>query len=488
MLTFIFGLLLLIIGYLTYGRLVELILRPDNRTTPAVASADGVDFLVLPKWKNMLIQLLNIAGVGPVLGVILGIKFGSIVFIIIPVGCILGGAVYDMVFGMMSLRNNGANLPTLVAKYTTKWFSRMFSIFTAFLLLLAVAVFVTAPAQLVDGQSSRLFSTAAGGGVFRTACVLIFLYYIAAAMFSVDAIIGRLYPLFGALLLIGTVCLMVMLVIEGVTHPEILKESVAFTAKKFCNLPNPQPVIPCLFVTIACGILSGAHATQSPIVARTMKSEREARATFYGMMIGEGFIAMIWAVAALAVYNHYPQLMDKSPAFVLNEIAKYFLGNGFGSIAVLSVIILSITSGDTALRSMRLILAEIFNYDQTSIRHRLQLTLPLVAAVSGLLWWAGSSSKTFGHCWNYFAWGNQTLAAVTLTICTVWLFRERKCALITLIPAVFMTFIVVTYICWTSPAHGGPYGLGMELIPAMMCGFLAAFGACVWSIFAGVYK
>ena len=478
MVNFIVGLIILAVGYLFYGKLVESVLGPDDRETPARFMADGVDYVVLPKWKNMLIQLLNIAGVGPVIGVILGIKFGTIVFLIIPIGNIIGGAVHDFVAGMMSLRYGGANLPFLIRMVAGKGFARFFTIFMTILLLLVVAVFITTPAQLIDGAWK-------GNNIFWYAVVAIFLYYIAATLFPVDKIIGKVYPLFGALLLVGTAALFVRLLVIGFQQPELFLESKAFTERMFTPEKH-QPILPLLFVTIACGILSGFHATQSPIVARTMKSEREAKATFYGMMVVEGFIAMVWAAGALVIYNLSPELMGAKAPAVLLQLTRRFLGNGVGAITIISVVILSITSGDTAMRSLRLSLAEVFSMDQTPIVNRVLLSLPLIALVTGLLWWSNQSAASFNQCWNYFAWGNQVLAACTLTAATAWLASKDKFYLVTLIPGVFMTFIVATYIFWISPAHGGPVGCGMELEYARIVGGFVAAVLAIWSVKRGL--
>ncbi len=474
---FLIGLAILVAGYFMYGKFVEKILGPDERKTPAVTQHDCVDFVVLPHWKNMLIQLLNIAGVGPVIGVILGIKFGVIAFLIIPIGNIIGGSVHDFISGMMSLRNNGANLPRLIEMTTGKLFYKLFSVFMVFLLLLVVAVFINIPARLIDGfwPESTYFWIIVG---------LIFLYYIAATLFPVDKIIGTLYPLFGGLLLLGTLAIFGVLMYRCICDPSLLTESAAFKAQMFTP-ENNNPILPMLFVTIACGILSGFHATQSPIIARTMEKETQARPAFYGMMVVEGFIGMVWAAAGLAIYNLFPQFMLQNPTNVLSEITTYFLGKGVGFVTVLSVIILAITSGDTAMRSLRLSLAEIFNIGQKQFAKRLGLCIPLIAAVSLLLWWSNQNAKTFNVLWNYFAWGNQVLAASTLTAATVWLTAQRKNALITLVPEIFMSFIVLTYIFWISPAHGGPAGFGMELSHAyLLAAFLAAMIA-LWAIGRG---
>ena len=453
MLLFSCGLLILTVGYFVYGRFVEKILSPDDRETPAVKYRDGVDFIVLPHWKNMLIQLLNIAGVGPVIGVIAGIKFGAIVFLIIPIGNIIGGATHDFVSGMASLRNRGTNLPNFVRMTLGTPFFHFFSFFMTFLLLLVVAVFINIPANLIDGVFFPKTSC------FWIAVTLIFLYYIVATMFPVDKIIGSLYPIFGALLLIGSAALMVSLFVSGVKDPALFQESASFMELKKGFLAN-NPIIPCLFVTIACGILSGFHATQSPIIARTMKSERQARSSFYGMMVVEGLIAMVWAAGALAIYNISPDWWQQAPAKVLPAITTRFLGKGLGATTVVAVIILAITSGDTAMRSLRLSIAETFKMDQKPFLNRFLICLPLIAIVALLLLWSNQDAASFGKLWNYFAWGNQTLAVFTLGGCCVWLYAQKKQGWIAAVPGAFMTFIVLTFILWTSAQHNNPVGLG----------------------------
>ncbi len=458
MIWFLGGILLLIVGYFTYGRWVESVLQPDDRPTPALAEADGVDTLPLAQWKNMLIQLLNIAGVGPVIGVILGIKFGWICFWIIPLGCILGGAVHDFVAGFMSVRHHGGNLPALTRQTLGSRFATCYSLFIVVLLLLVVAVFINIPAslteQLIAPEKGVNFS------VFWACAGAIFLYYICATLFPVDKIIGRVYPIFGAILLLGSLAVFAVLCWEAFADPTLLTETEGFKAGMF----KDQPVIPCLFVTIACGIISGFHATQSPIVARTMVSERQARATYYGMMILEGIIAMIWAGAGMAIYNLFPSLMAGNPTVALVECTKHFLGGWMGIVTILSVIVLAITSGDTALRSLRLALAEITHLSQSKFLSRLLLCLPLILLTSGILWWSNQSAETFNWLWKYFAWGNQVLSSCTLMVVTVWLLQCGKQPWMTFIPGLFMIFIVTSFILWADPSHAGcPYGFNLPL-------------------------
>ena len=453
---FILGLILLVVGYFTYGRFVEKVIGPDDRETPAVKYRDGVDFVTLPHWKNMLIQLLNIAGVGPVIGVIAGIKFGTIVFLLIPIGNIIGGATHDFISGMASMRNKGANLPTFIRSNLGEGSYYFFSIFMIFLLLLVVAVFINVPANLISLQFTP------HKPYFWGSVGLIFLYYIAATMFPVDKIIGRFYPIFGLLLLLGSGALLISLLRNGIESPGILEESRAFFDNKEKYLET-NPILPCLFVTIACGILSGFHATQSPIIARTMKTEREARSSFYGMMVVEGVIAMVWAAAALAVYNLFPEYWSENEVGVLSKITSNFLGTGLGTVTVIAVVVLAITSGDTAMRSMRLSLAEMLHFDQKPFRNRLILCLPLIACVVALLWWSNADKQSFAKLWRYFAWGNQTLAVFTLGSGIVWLYSRKKAGWISTIPCLFYAFIVLSFILWTSEAHGGPTGLGLDL-------------------------
>lgn len=476
------GIAFLIVGYFTYGKLVERFLGPTDAPTPAIARPDGVDCLPLPQWKNLLIQLLNIAGVGPVIGVIAGIKFGKISLLLIPVGCVFLGAVHDFVGAMASIRMDGANLPKIIRSTLGRGYSAVFSWFMLVLLLLVVAVFINVPANLIDKQwlSETPF--------FWWAVAIIFAYYVVATLFPVDAIIGRVYPVFGALLLVGSVAMLGAIVWNGFSDATLLEEGEAFLKyrREVFDAGGRSPVFPLLFVTIACGIISGFHATQSPIVARTVKSEREARLAFYGMMIAEGVIAMIWASAALAMYNLAPENLTLPPAVVLGNIATRFLGPWMGGVAVFAIVVLAITSGDTALRSSRLSLAEMFGIDQVKILPRIMTCLPLIAIVAVCLWWSNLSAKSFGHVWNYFAWGNQVLSASTLMACSVWMLRDGKGlkSLIVLLPGMFMMTVVISFILWTSADKGQPWGLvpgGMQLGHAICAG---AALSVVFALFA----
>lgn len=470
---FLVGLLILIVGYFVYGRIVEKILAPDDRETPAFTNYDGVDYIGLPHWKNMLIQLLNIAGVGPIIGVILGIKFGAIVFLLIPLGNVFGGAVHDFVSGMMSIRNKGANLPKNIRINLGQKYYSFFSVFMILLLLLVVAVFVDVPAELINSLTPN-------SEFFYLSVVLIFAYYIIATLFPIDKIIGNLYPIFGGLLLIGSIAIFISMMYHAFQNPALLSESDAFQAGKFTT-----PIIPVLFVTIACGIMSGFHATQSPIIARTMKNERQARSSFYGMMIVEGIIGMIWAGAGMMIYNLFPEYMSINPNKVLHHITTYFLGNFVGAITIIAVIILAITSGDTAMRSLRLSIAEMLHIEQKSFSKRILLVVPLIFIISGLIWWGHLSAETFNRIWNYFAWGNQVLAASTLLGASAWLIGQGKNSIITIIPGAFMTFIVTSFILWTSPKHKGPIGFGLDLHVSYVIAGIITIGLVYFTYYMG---
>ncbi|MBR7131548.1 MAG: carbon starvation protein A [Lentisphaeria bacterium] len=474
---FITGLLVLIAGYFIYGKIVTRILQPDDRKTPAETDADGVDFVILPHWKNMLIQLLNIAGIGPVIGVISGILFGDIVFVIIPVGCVLMGAVHDYVAGMMSMRHKGANLTELVKLTAGKYLYRIFSVFLVLALLLVVAVFINVPARLTAGLIG-------GEHAFFWSVVAIFIYYICATLFPVDKIIGRVYPIFGAVLLIGTGALFIMLMKSAVFEPSLLNEGAEFQSKMFTAAKN-QPILPMLFVTIACGILSGFHATQAPIVARTIKSEKQGFGVFFSMMILEGLIAMIWAAGALAIYNKFPELIATNPNGVLVRITGHFLHSNISMIVIISVIILAITSGDTAMRSLRLSLAEMFHINQQPIVKRLAVVFPLIMLTAGLLYWSNLDAGSFQKLWTYFAWSNQVIAAFALLAGSIYLFSIKRPAFITVLPGWFITFVVSTYILWISPEHGGPVGLGLDLTDAYLFAAFIATITFAWAKIRG---
>lgn len=453
MITFFAGLAVLILGGCFYGKFCEKVFRPDERETPATAQADGVDYVELPKWKNCLIQLLNIAGTGPILGPIQGILFGPIAFITIPIGCILGGAMHDYMTGMISVRNRGNQMPELIRKYLGKGIGKVYTVFVAVVLILVTAVFVYTPGDL-------LASDIAGGNDPSNVWLwviygVIFLYYLIATVFPVDKIIGRIYPVFGAILLISAVGVMAGILIKGYPLTEVWECQ---------NLLNGHPLgqkfFPVFFVTVSCGIVSGFHTTQTTLVSRTLKKEKDGRSTFYSMMIAEGVIAMIWAAAAMGIYNTGLADAKTQAVPVLNLICGDFLGPVGGTVAMLGVVVLAVTSGDTALRSARLAAAETLRIPQNRVSQRLILSGTLSAAVIALLIFAKINSEGFNLLWRYFGWCNQVAAVFAFTTITVWLKNHQRPYVISLIPGMFYMAVVTDYILTAQ------IGFGMNELPA----------------------
>ena len=447
MVSFFLSVLALIVGYLFYGKLVERVFAPDpTRPTPAVSRTDGIDYIPLPSWKVFMIQFLNIAGTGPIFGAIMGAKFGPASYLWIVLGCIFGGAVHDYFSGMLSLRNEGAGLPELIGKYLGKGAKTVMLCFSVLLLVLVGAVFVYSPAvilkDLAGDGSNAAFMIWAG---------VIFMYYIIATMLPIDKIIGRIYPVFAVALLFMAIALMVGLFVKSPDIPE-LWDGLQNRTQTWGG--KGQAIWPYMFVTIACGAISGFHATQSPLMARCLKNEKLGRPVFYGSMITEGLVALIWA--AVSSYFFFGggaaevggTFADSAPT-VVTKVSRAWLGV-FGSVlALLGVVAAPITSGDTALRSARLIIAEFLHFDQKPVGKRLAISLPMFGIAALLLWFNIANEDGFNVIWRYFGWANQTLAVFTLWAITVYLARERKGEwyLMTLLPACLMTAVSVTYIC-----------------------------------------
>jgi len=470
---FLCGVLFLIVGYFTYGRFLNHIVRPGDRPTPSVTHGDGIDFVPMPRWKNMLIELLNIAGIGPVIGAILGIRFGTAAFVIIPVGCVLMGAAHDFLIGMMSVRNDGLGIPgLLVNKSFGRWFAKSYSWFLVAMLFLVVTTFIVVPANIIDG------SWLPGVSFFWPAVALIFAYYVIATLCPIDKIIGRVYPFVAIVLLLGTAAVAFELVRRGLARPELLNDCPGFADFKAQN-----PIFPCLFVTISCGLISGFHSTQAALMARTLKCERDGLPTFYGMMIAEGVIAMVWAAAALMIYNTDPANLALDPMHVFSNITGTMLGGWIGVVTVASIVVLAVTSGDTALRSTRLMVAELCGIDQKPIGRRALTTVPLVAIVGSMLAWAHLHPDSFDIIWNYFSWGNQTIASVSLMCVFSWLYRKQgpAASLVALVPGLFITTVVVTFILWSPGVNGHPHGLIPGGIPM---GWSVGIGVACSLIFA----
>lgn len=439
MITFLGGLLLLIIGGMLYGRICEKVFRPDDRPTPALDMRDGVDFVPMKKWKNSMIQLLNIAGTGPILGPIQGILFGPIAFITIPVGCILAGAFHDYMCGMISVRNQGAQMPTLVRRFLGKNTYSFYNVFVSLMMLLVGAVFIYTPGDLFVTQilhADNSFTSPVVWIVYGA----IFVYYIIATLFPIDKIIGKIYPVFGAVLLFSAIGVLIGILAKGYPLNEIWTTGLVSMHPKGLNF------IPIFFVTVACGIVSGFHATQATLVSRTITHEKEGRMTFYNMMIAEGIIAMIWAAAAMGVLNLGLATAETTATAVVGIIANDLLGTVGGIIAVIGVIVLPITSGDTALRSLRLMISDALHIDQTNKRNRLAVAVCIFAVVAVLLIFSKLNADGFNVLWRYFAWANQTTAVFAFAVITVYMLKNKQPSLMALLPGMFYMFIISSFI------------------------------------------
>ena len=452
MITFIISLIALIVGYFVYGRVVEHIFAPDNRPTPAISMSDGVDYVVLPGWKIFMIQFLNIAGTGPIFGAIMGAKFGPSAYLWIVLGCIFAGAVHDYLSGMLSVRHGGAGLPELVGIYLGRRTKKVMLVFSIFLLLMVGAVFVYSPALILGNLCGDSLTW-----VYAW-CVIIFAYYFLATMLPIDKIIGKIYPFFAIAMLFMAVALMAVLFVKWPQLPELTD-----------GLGNMSPqsgtIFPCLFITIACGAISGFHATQSPLMARCMKSEKQGRPLFYGAMITEGVVALIWATVSSYFFYGGAAAELGVPATlqapeVVTTVSAGWLGAFGGALAILGVVAAPITSGDTALRSARLIIAEFLHMEQHSIRRRVYICIPVFAVTLGLLWFNIADENGFNVIWNYFGWANQTLAVFTLWAITVYLVRKHKFYWITLLPAMFMTAVCTAFLLTSDNAFGLPSCIG----------------------------
>ncbi len=472
MISFSLSLLALVVGYLLYGRFVEHVFGPDDRKTPALARPDGVDYIALPTWKVFMIQFLNIAGTGPIFGAIMGAWFGPASYLWIVLGCIFAGSVHDYLSGMMSLRHNGAGLPELIGKYLGNIMRIIMLVFSILLLLMVGAVFVYSPASILAGI----------GGNEIMWFVIIFGYYIIATLLPIDKIIGKVYPIFAAALIFMALGLLVCLIIKMPHLPEVWNIGNGMDSWYSAQTQNGIDLLgvkaylnkfslfPVMFITIACGAISGFHATQSPLMARCLKSEKLGRPVFYGSMITEGIVALVWAAVSSwffysggwrevlppdAVNEFLTQVGNSdgktliqyfnAPA-VVKLVCNSWLGLVGGILAMLGVVAAPITSGDTALRSARLIIADFLKFDQKPMVKRLMIALPMFAAVLLLLIWQLTNPNGFNVLWNYFGWSNQTLSVFTLWAITMYLYKQKKCFWVTLFPAIFMTAVSLSFI------------------------------------------
>ena len=476
MVTFILAIVLLVLGYWIYSKVIERIIEVDpKRATPAVAHPDGVDYAPMKPWRIYLIQFLNIAGVGPICGAIMGAQFGSASFLWIVFGSIFAGAVHDFIAGFISIRRDGASLPEIHGAYLGNGAKQFMRYFTVLLMILVGAVFVNTPAVLLNNNFTPDWSVFVWVGI-------IFAYYLIATLLPIDKLIGKIYPIFGFLLLGMALAIVAAFVVERPALPEV-----------WDGLQNQHPdaahnpIFPMMFISIACGAISGFHATQSPLMARCMTNEKQARPVFYGAMITEGVVALIWAAAA-TVFYHDPQLqqLTVNPETgatlggnaMVGVIANAWFPKVIAVICVLGVISAAITSGDTALRSARLIVADFLHYEQKPIENRLFVALPIFAITAGVLVYSLIDVKGFDVIWRYFAWSNQVLATVTLWTLTVYLCRRHKPYIITLLPALFMTMVTGCFLFVAEKEGLGtiiPHWLGYTIGAVITVGAMMLF-------------
>lgn len=463
---FIIATIGLIVGYIIYGKIIEKIFKPDpNRTTPAQSKSDGVDYVTMPKWKVWLIQLLNIAGVGPVFGPIMGALYGPQALLWIVFGSIFAGAVHDYFGGMMSVRYGGANVPDIVGFNLGRIAKQVMRVFAVLLLLLVGVVFATSPANLLAKLTPDFMN-------FHFWLAVIFIYYFVATLVPIDKLIGRIYPIFGALLIIMAV---------GMTLAMFVKMPDQFYSWAEWGVnPHPQdlPLWPLMFITIACGALSGFHATQSPLMARCLANECEGRMVFYGGMIAEGFIGLVWATVGMTFYQDPVALSDTinagTASGVVYDSSIALMGSFGGLLAILGVIVLPVTSGDTAFRAARLTIAEVFNLPQNKKPARLLIAVPVFAIGIAL------SFIDFNIIWRYFGWSNQTLAAIMLWAAAAYLYRRDALHYVCSIPATFISAASITYILYEPNM-----GFGMDVMIADIIGLIIAVGLFILFILKG---
>ncbi|MGV8984346.1 carbon starvation CstA family protein [Clostridium sp.] len=434
MVSFILAIIALIVGYFIYGTFVEKTFGADEKIqTPAVRLADGVDFVQMPAWKIFLIQFLNIAGLGPIFGAIAGAMWGPAAFLWIVFGCIFAGGVHDYFSGMLSVRHDGASIPEVVGKYMGKGFKNFMRVFSVILLILVGVVFVSGPASILQGLT---------GMNLQILIYIIFAYYLLATMIPIDKLIGKIYPIFGACLFIMAFGVAGALILGGYHIPEIIPANLINMHSK----PGSNPIFPMLFITIACGAISGFHATQSPLMARCISSEKQGKKIFYGAMIAEGVIALIWAAAAMSFFGGVNELnatmaiKGHTAAWVVNQVSISLLGKVGGVLAILGVVACPITSGDTAFRSARLTIADTFKFKQGPLKNRFLISIPLF--VVGFM----LTKIDFAIIWRYFGWSNQTLATIVLWTAGMYLVTIGKKHWIATVPATFMTAVCISYI------------------------------------------
>lgn len=459
MITFILSVFILILGYLLYSRYLERVAGAEAKSiTPAYKMTDGVDYVPLSWWRVFLIQFLNIAGLGPIFGAVAGAMWGPVAFLWIVLGSIFAGGVHDYLSGMLSIKHNGLSITEIVGIYLGRNTKQIMRGFTVMLMVIVGAVFIMGPAKILASLTPDVLNV-------NFWVWVVFIYYVLATLLPIDKIIGRIYPVFGFALLFMAVGLIGALIYGGYRIPELTLNNLT----NFHEQPSRFPIFPMMFITIACGAISGFHATQSPLMARCITNEKLGRRVFYGAMITEGIVALIWAAIGMAFYGGVTQLNEVmlankgNAAFLVNEISNSLLGRIGGALALLGVVAAPITSGDTAFRSARLIVADFIKLKQGPVKNRLLISIPLFVVGYGL------TQIDFAVIWRYFAWSNQTLAAVVLWTVTVYLIKESKNYLVTLIPALFMTVVITSYLFFA------PEGFNLSYNVSLGAGILVAF-------------
>lgn len=464
MISFITAIIALIAGYFILSKIAERIFGIDeNRETPAISQADGIDFVAMPLWKIFLIQFLNIAGLGPIFGAVAGAMWGPVAFLWIVLGSLFAGGVHDYFSGMLSVKHKGESITEISGYYlgnNVKQFMRLFSVI---LLIMVGTVFIMGPAKLLIGIT-------AGFGGINFWVFIIFVYYILSTILPIDKIIGKIYPVFGVALLFMALGIFVMMLKNGIPIPELSISNL----RNFHSNPDEFPIYPFVFVTIACGAISGFHATQSPLMARCITNEKQGRPVFFGAMVTEGIVALIWAAIGMSFYkgvgglNEVMQAQGGNAAYVVNEISNSLLGKIGGVLALLGVVAAPITSGDTAFRSARLIIADIFKHNQKPLFNRFLISIPLFV-IAYLL-----TQLDFSIIWRYFAWTNQTLATIVLWTITTYLIKSGKNFWIALIPSIFMTAVVTSYLLIA------PEGFNLPNNISYLAGIIAAITSTIW--------
>ncbi len=458
--TFILGLLILLTGYIIYSKYTERQFEISSEKTPAEKINDGVDYVPIGKKRNMLIHLLNIAGLGPILGAIQGILFGPVAFILIPLGCIFMGGVHDYFSGMISVRNNGSQITELIKKYLGNNSYKIFIVIVSVMLLLLASVFVYTSGDLMAERFFKQTDFSLSNPVIISIYCLIALYYITATLFPIDKIIGRFYPILGLLLLIGTGLVVIGFFTRGVNLTELDLTDINIH-------PQKNHLIPMFFMTVSCGLLSGFHSTQSTIISRTLMSEKDGKNVFYGMMCVESLIAMIWAAAAMHIYNGNLVSSDLVGSVnVINTIADVFVYPSLAFIVTIAVVVLPITSGDTALRGLRMILGEALKINQSKAVNRLLIIFPIAIIIVSIIVWAKMNSGSFTIVWRYFNFVNQLIAIPTFLYATVFLCKNKKNYLIAFIPGLFYIFITSTFIL------NSKIGLGLSYKVSVISGIV----------------